>query len=67
MKINVSPKGRSIGYAGKPKKRFVPEEDPLTNATLQYLKTASKMEDETELAISKIEALRKDTLRKAQV
>ena len=31
------------------------------------LKSESKMEDETELAISKIEALRKDTLRKAQV
>ncbi len=67
MKINVSPRGRNVGYAGKPRKPFIPEEDPITNATINHIKTASKMEDETERAINKIEALRKDTLRKAQV
>jgi hypothetical protein len=66
MKINVSPKGRNVGYRGKPKKKIDPNTDPVIQASLKYVRTASQMEDSTERTINQIEELRKDTLRKAE-
>lgn len=66
MKINVSPKGRNVGYMGKPKKEIDPETDPIIQASLKYIRTASQMEDSTERAIRQMEELKKDTLRKAE-
>lgn len=66
MKINVSPKGKNVGYKGKPKKAFDSKTDPLIQASLKYVRTASEMENSTERAINQIEAARKDTLRKAE-
>ena len=66
MKINVSPKGKNVGYRGKPKKPFNSKTDPLIQASLKYVRTASEMENSTERAIKQIEASRKDTLRKAE-
>lgn len=66
MKINVSPKGKNVGYRGKPKKQFDSKTDPLIQASLKYVRTASEMENSTERAINQIEAARKDTLRKAE-
>jgi hypothetical protein len=64
--VNVSPKGRNVGYRGLPKDKSETMDDPLIKASLDYIRTASKMEDSTETAIKQIEALRKDTLRKVE-
>lgn len=64
--INVSPKGRNVGHRGLPTDKSEIMDDPLIKASLDYIRTASKMEDSTETAIKQIEALRKDTLRKVE-
>jgi len=67
MKINVSPKGRNVGYVGKPKKYKNIQDDPSVKNALKYVETVSAMEDSTERAFKQIEALRADTLKKIQV
>jgi hypothetical protein len=62
--MNVSPKGKSIGYQGKPQPK---EFDEMTKNMLKYVETASAMEDSTERSIKNIERLRRDTLQKAEL
>lgn len=66
MKVNVAPKGRNVGYRGKPKPKTDILKDPMVRASVDYVRTASKMENSTETAIKQIDALRKDTLRKVE-
>ena len=66
--INVSPKGRDVGY--HPQKDPVKDNktgnhDQLTQDTVKMLRAASAMEDNTMTAMDKIEQMRKDTVSKA--
>ena len=66
--MNLSPKGTDVGYhpvKDPVKDNKTGEFDQLTKDTIEMLRTASKMEQNTEDAMSKIESLRKDTVSKA--
>jgi hypothetical protein len=64
--INVSPKGRDVGFRRKEKKE--PKEfDAMTKAAIKIAQISSQMEDSTESAISQMEMLRQQTKRKAQL
>ena len=62
--MNVSPKGRNIGFKGKPQPL---ELDAMTSTYIKYLQIGSAMEDSTERTIKNIERLRRDTLQKAEL
>ena len=66
--MNLSPKGTDVGY--HPEKTPVKDNktgefDQLTKDTIEMVRAAGKMEQNTEDAISKMEAMRKDTVSKA--
>ena len=66
MKINLAPKGNDIGYKPKKPKQADGEFDSLTVDAIEMLRKANSMETSTENAMKKIEALRKDTVKKAE-
>lgn len=66
MKINVAPKGKNVGYVGK-KDEWKLEDDKETYAAWNYVQVASKMEDSTERAFAKLEALKADTISKIEI
>ena len=61
--MNVSPKGRNIGWA---RKKEPPKFDALDEAAIKIAEISSAMEDDTEKAINQIEMLRNQTKRKAE-
>ena len=66
MKINVSPKGRNVGYIPK-KKKGSDKLMPITEAAIEMARIGSEMEDATEKAITRIDTARQQTLKKAEM
>ena len=61
--MNLSPRGRDIGYRGKAKPTEI---DEASKNLIQYVRAASNMEDDTERTINDIENMRRATLEKAK-
>ena len=62
--INVSPKGKNVGWNRKnPKAR---EFDEMDESVMNMARVAGQMENETESAIDQMEMLREQTKRKAE-
>jgi len=66
MKINVSPKGKNVGYIPK-RKESSGQLLPITEAVIQMVRIGSEMEDATEQAITRIDSARQETLKKAEM
>ena len=66
MKINVSPKGKNVGYIPK-RKEGSGQLLPITEAVIQIVRIGSEMEDATEQAITRIDSARQETLKKAEM
>ena len=66
MKINLAPKGKNIGYMPKQQTPAAGSFDRLAQDAIEMLRVANAMETSTEGAMKKIEALRKDTIKKAE-
>ena len=66
MADNLAPKGRNVGFRGKPRAKSVEELAPFTQTAIKRMEVFSKMEDSTEQAIAKIERMRDDTVAKAR-
>jgi len=66
MADKLAPKGRNVGFRGKPRPKSVEELDPFTQSAIKRMEVFSQMEDSTEQAIGKIETMREETLAKAR-
>ena len=66
MKINVSPRGKNVGYIPK-RREGSGQLLPITEAAIQMVRIGSEMEDVTEQAIMRIDSARQETLKKAEM
>lgn len=64
--MNLSPRGRNIGYRPKKVAKVAGDFDEMDNIVTNMVGVASQMEDSTESAINRIEAMRQETLNKAE-